>query len=873
MQKLTPMMKQYFDIKDNHKDCILFFRLGDFYEMFFDDAITASRELEITLTGRDCGQEERAPMCGVPFHAAQGYIQKLVSKGYKVGICEQVEDVSVAKGIVKREVVKIVTPGTLSDTSFLEEKRNNYLMVIYKDKYYGICVVDITTGEMNTTSILFGNLNAKLIDEIAKYAPAEIIINSKLSEDTILLNDIKNRFDTYIFPLKDTCFEKEDSMNKIQNVFNDDMKNLLSEDSLSLGACGGMISYLSHTQKVSLSHIKIINKYKIESFMNLDIFSRKNLEITETLREKKKRGSLIGVLDKTSTSMGARMIRKWVEQPLLDVEQIKLRQTAVEEVKNNFMLRNSIKEELKSVYDIERLSGKLVVGTINSRDLNSFRISFSKIPFIRETIKSLKSDLLVDLYNKIDPLKDLTCLIDSSITQDPPITIKEGGIIKDGYNEEVDSLREATNKGKTWIVEIENREKNRTGIKNLKINYNKVFGYYIEVTKSHYNLVPDDYIRKQTLSNAERYITPELKEVEDKILGASEKLKILEYELFQNVKDKVLSEIDRIKSTAISISSLDAIMSLAEVAHVNGYCMPQVNDSNIIEIIEGRHPVIEEMIGKDEFVPNDSYMDLDDNRLSVITGPNMAGKSTYMRQVAVIVLMAQIGSFVPASSATIGVVDRIFTRVGASDDLATGQSTFMVEMSEMSYILENATIKSLLILDEVGRGTSTFDGLSIAWSCLEYISNKNKLGSRTLFATHYHELTELENKINGIKNYRVSVKKENDDIYFLHKIERGGADDSYGIYVAKLAGIPNEIISRSKELLKELETTEVSKLERKIKKKAISIDGQLDLFSFNTIDKFKNQIITEIDNIDLAKISPIDALNKLYDIQQKIKRG
>lgn len=873
MASVTPMMQQYLDIKEQYKDCILFFRLGDFYEMFFKDAEIASKELEITLTGKDCGLPERAPMCGVPYHAADSYISKLINKGYKVAICEQLEDPALAKGIVKRDVIRIVTPGTVIDSSMLDEKKNNYLVSVYKYKYYfSLAIVDITTGEFLATQINWGNTIGKLTDELAKFSPSEIIVNSEFFQDETLLTNIRKRFNFYISAFDDSYFEYGFAASKIKDKFGD-CEILNMEYNLSVNAVGALLEYLEQTQKVNLDHIQSLNAYKIEEFMILDASTRRNLELTETMREKSRRGTLLWVLDKTVTSMGGRLLRKWIEQPLINIADINERLDAVDELKQKFMLRMELRELLKRVYDIERLMGKIILGNVNCRDLVALKNSIGQVPHIKNFLKDCTMPLNVKIFERMDTLEDVYELIDSSIIDDPPITIKEGGIIKPGYNPEVDRLRKATTEGKDWVVALESSEREKTGIKNLKVGFNKVFGYYIEVTKSNLSLVPDNYIRKQTLANCERYITQELKEMEDSILGAESKIVDLEYQIFLEIKGKIAQEVARIKSTAEGIAEADALCSLAEVADSENYCRPVVDADEEIDIRDGRHPVVEKMLGQGSFVPNDTFLDMKDNRLAVITGPNMAGKSTYMRQTALIVLMAQIGSFVPAGSAKIGITDRIFTRVGASDDLAAGQSTFMVEMSEVSNILANATPRSLLILDEIGRGTSTFDGLSIAWAVIEYICDKNKIGCRTLFATHYHELTELEGKLTGIKNYCISVKEKGEDIIFLRKIIRGGADGSYGIQVARLAGLPQEIIDRAKEILNELEDSDISKKEKKLKKMKVPLEGQIDLFAvLGSESKQENEVLEEIKNIDITTLTPLDALNILYKLQQKARK-
>jgi len=869
MGTVTPMMQQYLNIKEQYKDCILFFRLGDFYEMFFKDAEVASKELEITLTGKDCGLEERAPMCGVPFHAADGYIARLVSKGYKVAICEQVEDPALAKGIVKRDVIRVVTPGTVTDTAVLDDRKNNYLMAVCRNgNFYGLAAVDITTGDFYATRITWGNTRGKLMDEIAKYMPSELVVNSEFNQDAEMLNQLKTRFNIYISVFDNCAFEYGTAKETIKQHFQNITLNI-SEYDISINASGALLQYLDMTQKVNLSHIQNFNSYNIEEYMILDAATRRNLELTETMREKSKRGSLLWVLDKTMTSMGGRLLRKWIEQPLVNIGDIQMRLDAVNEFKNKFMARMEIRELLRRVYDIERLMGKVVLGSVNCRDFIALKNSIGQIPYIKNIMTDFEAEYNRHCYEQLDSLEDVCQLIEAAIIDDPPVTIKEGGIIKTGYNSEVDKLRQASTQGKDWIAALEAKEKEKTGIKNLKVGFNRVFGYYIEVTKSNFSLVPEEYIRKQTLANCERYITPELKEIEDNILGAEEKVVQLEYSLFLEVKETIASQLSRIKGTAKALAELDVLASLAEVADREGYCMPEVTADDEIHIIDGRHPVVEKMTEKSNFVPNDTVLNLREDRLAVITGPNMAGKSTYMRQTALIVLMAQVGSFVPATSAKIGIVDRIFTRVGASDDLASGQSTFMVEMSEVANILMNASQRSLLILDEIGRGTSTFDGLSIAWAVIEYIVNKENLGCRTLFATHYHELTELEGKLTGIKNYCITVKEKGEDVIFLRKIIRGGADGSYGIQVARLAGVPQPVIDRAKEILSELDAADINKSgkTRRVKKQ---VEGQLDFFEAAVKASANDEIVEEIKKIDISRLTPIDAMNILYELQRKI---
>ncbi len=872
MSQVTPMMQQYLEIKEQYKDCILFFRLGDFYEMFYDDAEVASKELEITLTGKDCGLDKRAPMCGVPYHAADNYIAKLIDKGFKVAICEQVEDPALAKGLVKRDVVKIVTPGTVTESSMLDEKRNNYLMSVYKSKYYfGIATVDVSTGEFLSTQISWGNTRTKLLDEIAKFSPSEIIVNGEMKSDTNLLQSINNKFEIYISEFDDKYFDSVNAKNSLKQKFGEGFDAFKDYD-LSMNASGALVEYLTQTQKVNLDHIQTINIYRIEEYMGLDITARRNLELTESMRDKSRKGTLIWVLDKTMTSMGGRTIRKWIEQPLINIEDINLRLDAVNEFKEKFMVRAELREQLKRIYDIERLIGKVVLGNVNCRDLVALKNSLGQLPYIKMLMEKCESQMNVRNFENLDVLDDIYKLIDLSINDDPPMSLKDGGIIKNGFNVDVDKFRSATNDGKKWILDLESKERINSGIKNLKVGFNRIFGYYIEVTKSNYEMVPETYIRKQTLANCERYITEELKELENTVLGAEEKLMGLEYEIFTEIRDEISKHVNRIKITARCISEIDVICSFAEVADRENYCMPQMTVEDEILIEDGRHPVVEKVMDSGSFVPNNTKLNMEENRLAIITGPNMAGKSTYMRQVAIIVLMAQIGCFVPAKSATIGIVDKIFTRVGATDDLASGQSTFMVEMNEVANIISNATPKSLLILDEIGRGTSTFDGLSIAWAVIEFISDKEKIGCRTLFATHYHELTELEGKLTGVKNYCILVEEDGEDIIFLRKIIRGGADASYGIQVARLAGIPMPVIDRAKDILTELENSDISKKEIKVRRGSAPIEGQLDIASFNNTSKSKNEIIEELKNIDISKLTPLDALNELYELQKRARK-
>ncbi len=880
MAELTPMMKQYMETKSQYQDCILFYRLGDFYEMFFDDALTASRELEITLTGKNCGQEERAPMCGVPYHAVEGYLNKLVSRGYKVAICEQTEDPKQAKGIVKREVVRIVTPGTNVDAQALDETKNNYIMcIVYIADRYGISVADISTGEYLVTELPD---SARLMDEISRFVPAEIICNEAFYMSGMDLDGLKDRLGITIYSLESWYFDDSLCREKLLEHFHVSGFGGLGLEDYDCGiiSAGALLQYLLETQKNSLSNLTHITPYVTGKYMLLDSATRRNLELCETLREKQKRGSLLWVLDKTKTAMGARMLRKCVEQPLIDKKEIVLRLDAVEELKNQAISREEIREYLSPVYDLERLLTKITYGTANPRDLTAFKTSLEMLPPIRYLLEEMQSDLLKEIYKDMDSLEDLCSLLKSAIRDEPPIAMKEGNIIRDGYNEEVDKLRRAKSDGKDWLAKLENEEREKTGIKNLKIKYNKVFGYYLEVTNSYKSMVPDYYTRKQTLANAERYITPELKELEDMILGAEDKLYALEYELYCGVRDQIASQVDRIQRTAKAVAWLDTFTSLALVAERNGYVRPNINEKGVIDIKDGRHPVVERMIPNGTFISNDTYLDDKKHRISVITGPNMAGKSTYMRQAALIALMAQIGSFVPAAKANIGLSDRIFTRVGASDDLASGQSTFMVEMTEVANILRNATSRSLLILDEIGRGTSTFDGLSIAWAVIEYISDSRLLGAKTLFATHYHELTELEGKISNVNNYCIAVKEKGDDIVFLRKIVKGGADKSYGIQVAKLAGVPDLVIERAKEIVEELsneditaKVSEIASKERAAKKKPKTRKyDEVDIAQMSLFDTVKDDdVLEELKNIDVGNMTPIDALNTIYRLQNKLK--
>ncbi|MFR4350938.1 MAG: DNA mismatch repair protein MutS [Roseburia sp.] len=871
------MMQQYLQTKEEYKDCILFYRLGDFYEMFFEDAEMVSKELELTLTGKNCGMEERAPMCGVPYHAVEGYLNKLVANGHKVAICEQVEDPKLARGLVKREVIRIVTPGTNLDMQALDESRNNYIMcIVYLADKYGVSIADVSTGDYYVTEV---DSERKLVDEIHKFGPSEIICNESFYMSGVDIDDLRHRLGITICALETWYFGDELAENTLKGHFK--VKSLtalgLSDYDCSVIAAGALLKYLYETQKNNLDNIVAIHPYSTGKYMIIDSSTRRNLELVETLREKQKRGSLLWVLDRTKTAMGARLLRSYVEQPLIDVEEIARRQDAICELNANVITREELREYLNPIYDLERLITRVTYLSANPRDLIAFRNSIGMLPPIHTLLGEFDGELLRQLRENIDTLEELHALIDAAIVEEPPISVRDGGLIKEGYSEEVDKYRHAKTEGKTWLAELETKEREKTGIRNLKIKYNKVFGYYLEVTNSYKNLVPDYFTRKQTLANAERYITPELKELEDMILGAEDKLVTLEYELFCEVRERIGQEVVRILRTAKAVAGLDVFASLAVVAEQNNYCRPKVSESGVIDIKNGRHPVVEKMIVNDMFIDNDTYLDNGNNRISIITGPNMAGKSTYMRQSALIVLMAQIGSYVPASSAQIGIVDRIFTRVGASDDLASGQSTFMVEMNEVANILRNATANSLLILDEIGRGTSTFDGLSIAWAVVEHISNPKLLGAKTLFATHYHELTELEGKLNNVNNYCIAVKEKGDDIVFLRKIVGGGADKSYGIQVAKLAGVPDSVIERAKEIVEELIANDITGVTRTLsvdggaKKKKEKLD-EVDLTQMSLFDTVRDDdIIEELRNVDVGNLTPIEALNKLYELQNKVK--
>jgi DNA mismatch repair protein MutS len=862
MSEMTPMMKQYMQIKEKNNDNILFFRLGDFYEMFFDDAKIASKELEITLTGKDCGMESRAPMCGIPYHSCEGYISRLVSKGYKVAICEQTEDPASAKGIVRREIVRIITPGTVIESSMLDEAKNNYLASVFvSDTATGLCFCDISTGEVHCTGIKTNIPDAKILDEIGRFVPSEIILNKKAGAISKVTSFIKDRMNCtvniwedsqYNIPLQEVLDQfKADSLEQLG--LNDKTEILL--------ALQGLIEYLRQTQMTGLERLNSIQLYSDNQYMKLDLFTRRNLELCETMRNKEKRGSLLWVIDKTKTAMGKRLIRTWLEQPLINCAAISRRQNAVQELVSDTLLRANMFDELDGVFDIERLMTRIVYGSANGKELRALAQTIKRLPQIKSTLRVTNSQLLYDINSEIDKLEDVYTLIDTAISDEPPISVKDGGIIKKGYNAEVDELHILMKDGRSFLTDIETREREKTGIKTLKIGYNRVFGYFIEITNLNKSQVPDSYIRKQTLSNCERYITQELKELEGKVLSAQDRAIQLEYELFDNIRKSVAEQLNRVQCTAKALAQIDVLCSFAETAVKNNYCCPQMSVDGKIIIKDGRHPVVEDILTNVPFVPNDTELDLNDNRTVIITGPNMAGKSTYMRQVAIITLMAQIGSFVPALSAKISVVDSIFTRVGASDDLASGQSTFMVEMSEVANILKNATNQSLLILDEIGRGTSTFDGMSIARAVVEFVTDKKKIGAKTLFATHYHELTELEDLIDGVKNYNIAVKKHGDEITFLRRIIRGGADDSYGIEVAKLAGIPAPVVSRAKEILKQLEAGQPVESRRK----NIKLQ-QPEMEQLAMTDPVADSIFGKLRSIDANTLSPIEAMNILFEL-------
>ncbi len=872
MAAFTPMMQQYLDIKNQYKDCIMFYRVGDFYEMFFDDALTASKALEITLTGKDCGQEDRAPMCGVPYHAYEVYANRLIEQGYKVAICEQVEDPKQAKGLVKRDVIQIITPGTNLSTQNLKEGQNNYIMSIYAfDDAYGIAIADITTGEARTCQV---TSREKCKDEINKYQPSEIICNEPLLCQDWNWEYYRERLHITISAIDDWHFQEDQATTCLLKHFKVQSLEALGikDQSLTVIASGALMEYLIETQKSSLEHMNRLELYAVDDYMILDSSTRRNLELTETLRDKEKRGSLLWVLDKTKTAMGARLLRTYIEQPLIRKERIEERLDAIEQLNREAINREELREYLNPIYDLERLMTRISLKTANPRDLISFKTSLSYLPYIRQLLAGYPTGLLHQIYEDLDGLEDIHQLLEDSIIEDPPLQIKEGGIIKDGYLEHIDELKHAKTDGKQWLAELETKEREASGIKNLKIKYNKVFGYYFDVTNSYKELVPEHFIRKQTLANSERYTTEELDKLADTILGSEDKLCALEYETFCDIREKISGEIKRVQRTAHAVAMLDVMASLAYVTEQNHYIRPVMNEEGRLKIQGGRHPVVEKMIPNDLFIRNDTALDINENRIAIITGPNMAGKSTYMRQTALIVLLAQMGCYVPAEQADIGIVDRIFTRVGASDDLASGQSTFMVEMSEVANILRNATVNSLLILDEIGRGTSTYDGLSIAWSVVEYISNFHRLGAKTLFATHYHELTELEGQLPGVHNYYIAVKEQGDDIVFLRKIMRGGADRSYGIQVAKLAGLPQDVIERANEILSELlDEHDLAGKGKKVtvaKPKKKEEPKQLSFFA----NPMEQEVVAEIQSLDLSNMTPMKALVYLSELQEKLTK-
>lgn len=870
--ELSPMMQQYFNIKKDYPETILFFRLGDFYEMFFDDAKTASKELDLVLTGRDCGQEERAPMCGVPFHSADGYIAKLVSRGYKVAICEQVEDPSAAKGIVKRDVIRVITPGTVIEGNILEDGVNNYLCSICKTpNETGMCFADISTGEFHITVIGKEDEQEKIINQLSTYSPKEILLNPDASNLDDVIKFIDIRLEACIENADDSKFNFDNATNLIlETLKREEISSLdIGRSKVAVCALGAVIDYLRDTQKrTDIEAASDIEYYDSNDFMNLDISARRNLELTKSMMTGDKKHSLLWVIDKTKTAMGKRMLRSWLERPLINVSKITKRQNAVGELLDNTQLRDEVRSVLSGVNDMERLMSRVAYGTANAKELRTLFATLQALPEIKALLLDVSSAQLKSIYSNIDLLEDVKELIDRAIVDEPPFSVREGGLIKKGYHAEIDELNEIVNGGASLLAEIEAREKEKTGIPKLKVSYNKVFGYFIEVTNSYKDSVPDHYVRKQTLTNCERYITQELKELEGKVLGAKDKLTALEYEVFCAVRNTVSGESDRIHNTAKALAFLDSFASLAQVAYQNNYCCPQITTDGVIDIKDGRHPVVETLLDNGVFVPNDTLLDKEENRCAIITGPNMAGKSTFMRQTALITLLAQIGSFVPAKSAKISVVDAIFTRVGASDDLATGQSTFMVEMNEVSTILKNATENSLIILDEIGRGTSTFDGMSIARAVLEFVVKKKSLGAKTLFATHYHELTAMEGMLDGVNNYSIAVKKRGDDITFLRRIVHGGADQSFGIEVAKLAGIPNSVIKRAKVILKELES---NKIEIEFKAEASIVEEEENDIQYNFKTNSTDDLLELIKTIDINTLTPIEAMQTLYDLKKKVE--
>lgn len=867
MADLSPMMKQYFEIKEQNPDTLLFFRLGDFYEMFFEDAKLASRELELTLTGRDCGQEERAPMCGVPFHSAESYIARLVAKGYKVAICEQMEDPALAKGLVKRAVIRVITPGTVMESSMLDESKNNFICSVFAGEHAaGVCFADISTGELRATELLADSLQeleSQVRNELARFSPREILINPQTLQMTGLGKFIKEKLSAALECLPQEETTGAEQLLKVQFSPERLDSSGVSAYPLTAQAVGCLLLYLKKTQRTGLERMDTIEMYSGSQFMGLDLSARRNLELLETMRGKSKRGSLLWVLDKTKTAMGKRLIRVWIERPLLNPAQILRRQNAVEELSMDGMFRDAVAEQLSGIHDLERLMTRIVYGSANARELRSLCAALSRLPELKQLLGGVSSALLREIREKIDPLEDVAALIESAIVDEPPFSIREGGMIRPGYHEELDELRTDMGSGKEIIAQLETREREKTGIPKLKVGYNRVFGYYIEVSNSYRDKVPDEYIRKQTLTNCERFITPDLKQLEGRILGAHEKSVQLETQLFEQVRAEAASQLERVQATASAVAQLDVLTSFAAVSVANSYQRPEVNLSGKIILKESRHPVVEQMLDGAPFVPNDVELDQEENRVAIITGPNMAGKSTYMRQIALIVLMAQIGCFVPAQSAEIGVVDAIFTRVGASDDMASGQSTFMVEMTEVADILKNATSRSLLILDEIGRGTSTFDGMSIARAVLEHVADKRSLGAKALFATHYHELTVLEELVSGVKNFNIAVKKRGDDITFLRRIVRGGADDSFGIEVAKLAGVPNSVVNRAKQVLRELESGRPVTPKGSGRKPREEETAQLSL-----VPPQESEVLARLRQMDVNTLTPIECMNTLFELSK-----
>ena len=869
MDEFTPMMRQYNEVKAKYRDCILFYRLGDFYEMFFDDAVTASRELEIALTGKDCGLSERAPMCGVPYHSVEGYLTRLISKGYKVAICEQIEDPKTAKGLVGREVVRVVTPGTVIEPQLLEDNSNAFLMSVYKeDAAIGLAVTDLSTGALRTAQIDWGDVNAKLIDEISKYGPKEIIASAGFFTDRNFYANYKSAFNIYTSELAHEYFDPDAARERVARFVGG-----AEIPPLCARATGSLLRYLDETQKRSLRHLARLERYSVETYMMIDAASRRNLEITETIRNRTRQGSLVDVVDWTLTPSGARMLKNWLAQPLLDIGAITERHEAVEELLGSFIARSGIRERLRRVRDVERLITRISLGGANCRDLLALKNSIAEIPGVKALLAGAKTGLMRGIDGRLDELGDVRALIENAISEDAPPTVKEGNLIREGYSAEVDGYRAASRDGKSWLTALEKSERDRTGIKTLKIGFNRVFGYYFEITKQYMHMAPPGYVRRQTLANGERYISDELKKLEDSILGAEERLYELEQELFAQVRQSVAAQSERITTAAAALAELDALAAFAELAARESYCRPKLNRDGVIRISEGRHPVVEKALGRESFVPNDAYIDAGDNRTSIITGPNMAGKSTYMRQIALIVLLAQAGCFVPALEADIGIADKIFTRVGAADDLAAGQSTFMAEMSEVSHILANATPNSLIILDEIGRGTSTFDGLSIAWAVVEFINDKARIGARTLFSTHYHELTELSGRLDGVGNYCVAVSESDGGLRFLRKIKKGGADGSYGIEVAKLAGLPKSVTERAAEILKELEDADISKKASRARRAPKPVDRQFDFLSAVDEPKREREVLTALREADVTRLTPLGALNCIYELQQKLKLG